>query len=133
MRCIPRRARQSIDRPRPIDETPVPARVPGERSRCWRYCWTLPELSAFSNRAPSGRSLSLDANDVKEGTREFQGRKGFAHETNAVRLEGRPRHPNGADSSILRLLLCFGGRVCEVSVSVPFPHRPNLYVRLTLA
>ena len=57
MRCIPRRARQSIDRPRPIDETLVPARVPGERSRCWRYCWTLPELSAFSNRAPSGRSL----------------------------------------------------------------------------
>src|SRR5277367_3353987 len=69
MRCIPRRARQSIDRPRPIDETPVPARVPGERSRCWRCCWTLPELSAFSNRALSWRVLSLDANDVKEGTR----------------------------------------------------------------
>ena len=30
----------------------------GERSRCWRYCWTLLELSAFSNRAPSERALS---------------------------------------------------------------------------
>jgi len=36
-------------------------------------CWILPELSAFSNRALSGRSLSLDANDFEEGTHGLVG------------------------------------------------------------
>src|SRR5436305_12567616 len=63
------RARQSTGRPRRIGETPVPTPAAGERSRCWQCCWTPLELSAFSIERPPGCSLSLDADDFKEGPR----------------------------------------------------------------